>query len=119
VVARVKRLRAAILPDMIQGDITEVERERRWRQLAAMYLAQQLTYYPPGYLTSETQTNRMLETIERFEEDLTDQCRAYRPMTVTLTVGEALPVNPARERGAAEDPLMAALEASLKRMLEI
>ena len=119
VVVRVKKLRAAILPEMIQGEITEDERQRRWRQLATMYLAQQLWYYPPDYLTSETQTDRLLETVERFEEDLTDKCRTYRPMKVVATVGEAITVNPARDRAAAEDPLMAAVEASLKTLLGI
>jgi 1-acyl-sn-glycerol-3-phosphate acyltransferase len=119
VVVRVKKLRAAMLPEMIQGDITEEERQRRWRQLAAMYLAQQLWYYPPDYLTSATQTDRLLETVERFEEDLTDKCRTYRPMKVTATIGEAIPVSTARDRGAAEDPLMAAVEASIKQMLGI
>ena len=119
VVARVKKLRAAILPDMIQGEISEAERQRRWRQLATLYMAQQLWYYPPDYLTSETQTDRLLETVERFEEDLTDQCRIYRPMSVTVTVGEAIPVSPTRDRGAAEDPVTAALEASLNKLLGI
>jgi hypothetical protein len=36
VVARVKKLRIAILPDMVHGQITDEERERRWGQLADM-----------------------------------------------------------------------------------
>jgi len=49
VVARVKNLRAAILPEMVTGEITEAERTRRWGQLAEIYLAQQLFFYPPDY----------------------------------------------------------------------
>ena len=82
VVGRVKKLRAAVLPDMIQGEMTSDERERRWLQLADMYLAQQLSCYPPDYLIADPTPERMLETVERFEEDLTDQSRIYRPMTV-------------------------------------
>ena len=59
----------------------------------------------------------MLETVERFEEDLTDKCRVYRPMTVTVEVGDAIPVPPNRERGAAEDPVMANFERQLRQML--
>jgi 1-acyl-sn-glycerol-3-phosphate acyltransferase len=119
VVLRVKKLRMAILPDMVQGDISDAERERRWRQLADMYLAQQLSCYPPDYIALNPTVDRMLETVERFEEDLTDVARPYGPMKATVHVGEAIPVSPTRERGAAEDPLMLAVETSLKTMLGI
>jgi hypothetical protein len=118
VVARVKRLRTAILPDMVQGQITDQERERRWRQLADMYLVQQMSHYPPEYIKSNKTPERILETVERFEEDLTDVCRMHAPMTATVQVGEAITVNPVRDRGAPEDPLMVAVEASLRSMLE-
>ena len=52
VVARVKKLRIAILQEMVNGQITEEERERRWEQLADMYLAQQMSHYPPDYIKS-------------------------------------------------------------------
>ncbi len=117
VVARVKKLRTAILPDMVQGQLTEQERERRWRQLADMYLVQQMSHYPPEYIKSNPTPERLLETVERFEEDLTDVCRVHAPMSATVQIGEAIPVSPTRDRGAPEDPLMAAVEASLRSML--
>ncbi len=117
VVGRVKKLRAAVLPEMIQGEISPQERERRWRQLADMYLAQQLSCYPPDYVMDGATPERMLETVERFEEDLTDSCRIYRPMTVTVQVGEAIVVPPARARGTDEDPVMASLERQLREMV--
>ena len=103
---------------MVQGQITEQERERRWQQLADMYLVQQMSHYPPEYIRSSGTSERMLETVERFEEDLTDVCRVHAPMAATVQVGEAIPVSPARDRRASEDPLMAAVEASLRSMLE-
>jgi 1-acyl-sn-glycerol-3-phosphate acyltransferase len=118
VVARVKRLRSAVLPDMIQGDLPEAERQRRWTQLADMYLAQQLSCYPPNYLAANPTPERLLETVERFEEDLTDQCRAHSPLRVTVTVGEAITVSAARERGG-EDPLLVEIERQLQHMLGI
>jgi hypothetical protein len=117
VVGRVKKLRVAVLPGLIDKETTPAERDRRWQQLADMYLAQQLSLYPPDYLRSQPSPERMLETVERFEEDLTDKCRVYRPMAVKVRVGEAIPVSPARDRSAAEDPAMSALEKQLHDML--
>ncbi len=118
-VGRVKKLRAAILPDMIKGDITEPERERRWQQLGEMYFAQQVSHYPPDYAKSKPTPERLLETVERIEEDMTDLARVHAPMTAAVEVGEAIPVSPVRERGTGEDPLIAALEGKLKQMLGI
>ena len=117
VVARVKRLRAAILPDMAAGEVSEEERSRRWRQLADLYLVQQLDFYRPDYVRSRPTPERVLETVERFEEDLTDKARIYRPMTAHIEVGEAIEVSPERDRGAAVDPVMQKLEDSLREML--
>lgn len=119
VVGRVKKLRTAILPDMIQKDLSAAERDRRWQQLADMYLAQQISCYPPDYIASNPTPERLLETVERFEEDLTDNARTHHPMTATVTVGPAILVSPERERGAAEDPVMSALEQQLQGMLGI
>lgn len=117
VVARVKLLRSAILPDMIEAKLDSKERQRRWDQLGDMYLAQQIGHYPPDYIRSNPTTERMLETVEKFEEDLTDQCRCYRPITVKVEVGEPIKVPHKRVRGS--DPVMSALESQLHQMLDI
>jgi 1-acyl-sn-glycerol-3-phosphate acyltransferase len=118
-VARVKQLRTAILRDMITGEITDEDRNRRWNQLADMYLAQQLSHYAPEYVRSNPTTERLLETVERFEEDLTDASRIHRPMSVTVTVGPAIEVAPKRARGTGEDPVMRELDHQLREMLGI
>jgi 1-acyl-sn-glycerol-3-phosphate acyltransferase len=118
-VGRVKQLRIAILPDMVQSTITPQERERRWKQLADMYLAQQLSCFPPDYIRSNPTKERLLETVERFEEDLSDDCRVHRPMTATVKIGPAMIVNPTRERGIADDPLMSRLNRELHELLGI
>src|SRR5207245_3899130 len=64
VVERVKRLRSAIVPDLITGKISKDERARRWRQLADIYLAQQLECYPADYISERPTPERMLETGE-------------------------------------------------------
>lgn len=118
-IGRVKKLRIAILPDMVKGEITEAERQRRWKQLGDMYLAQQLSLYPADYIKSKPTAERMLETVERFEEDMNDDARVHRPMTTTVEIGEAIPVSATRERGATEDPLIQTLEERLHQMLGI
>ena len=112
-VGRVKRLRIAILPDLVKGDIPEAERQDRWRQLADVYLAQQLSHYPPDYIRSNPTPERLLETVERFEEDMTDIPPVHRPLTASVNVGPAIPVT-----GAADD-LMVQIEEQLKQLLGI
>jgi hypothetical protein len=60
---------------------------------------------------------RVLETVERFEEDLTGKTRIHRPLSATIQVGEAIAVRPERDRKAAIDPALEAIELQLKTML--
>lgn len=115
--ARVKRLRTAILPDLVSGEISEEEKAKRWRQLEKLYLVQQLSCYPPDYMSSRPTSDRVLETVERLEEDLTGRTRVHFPIEATVEVGEGIEVAPERDRGAVQDPLMQALEARLQEML--
>lgn len=117
VVARVKALRSAIVPDLAAGELPEPERARRWRQLADLYLAQQLFLYPPDYLGENPPPHRLLETVERFDEDLSDEARIHRPMRAVVTVGEAISVSPTRERGVDGDPVMDAIRRQIEGML--
>lgn len=118
-VARVKQLRTAILPEMVADTVTQQEKDRRWDQLADMYIAQQLSHYPPEYVRRNPAPERLLETVERFEEDLTDECRLHRPMSVEVRIGAAIEVGPKRVRGVAEDPVTAELNQQLHDLLEI
>jgi 1-acyl-sn-glycerol-3-phosphate acyltransferase len=117
VVGRVKALRTALLPDMVAGTLSAQEQEQRWQLLAKMYLAQQLAFYPAGYFQPEPTPERILETAERFEEDMTDVVRKVTPIRALVDVGEALEVSPERARGADGDPLMIGIEKSLEAML--
>ena len=118
-VVRVKRLRSAILPDMIKGELTESEKTRRWRLLEDLDLAQQLYHYPPGYLTEGASNGRIIETVERFEEDLTGKITAHGPVEAQVTLGDAIEVGIGREARGESDPLMAAIEVQLRTMLGI
>jgi 1-acyl-sn-glycerol-3-phosphate acyltransferase len=113
---RVKRLRSAILPDMTKGELDEAESQRRWKQLADLYLAQQLFHYPPNYLENNPTPERILETVERLEEDLTDKITRHGNIHVTITVGEAIEVTGERTRGVS-DPLTDQIHEQLERLL--
>ena len=118
ILARVKALRAAILPDMIAEKIDEAERKRRWDHLADVYLAQQLSNYPPNYFSPEPTVERLLETVERFEEDLTDSVKVHRPIHAAVEVGDAIEVPPGRDRGGESDSVMRIVRQRIESMLE-
>jgi len=115
---RIKRLRAAILPDLVHGELTEPETAGRWRQLADLYLAQQLHCYSGDYLAEAPTPERLLETVERYEEDLTDIARPHPPLHAVISVGEPIEATPTRDRSADNDPMMDELRSQLETMLE-
>lgn len=117
VVARVKRLRMAILPEMVEGELDDAERDRRWFQFDDLFLAQQIACFPTNYLAGATVVERYLETVERFEEDLTGTARAHPPMSVVVQVGPALEVSPDRPPKGQPDLLLETLEQKLKAMI--
>ncbi len=114
--SRVRALRAAILPDLVEASVSDDERDRRWRQLALLYLAQQLSLYPAGYLEGSPSPERVLETVERLEEDLTDVATVHRPLTVTIRVGEPIEVGAGSASPAA---LMKEVRTRLETLLGI
>ena len=96
-------LRTAILPDMVAGNVTPEERERRWRHLAACYYVQQISHYPRDYILPEKNLpERVVETVERLEEDFVDRSHKNEPFHAVVEVGEAIPVGTAASprRGA-------------------
>jgi len=115
--ARVKRLRAAILPDMLTGSLKAVEKEERWKHFAELYLVQQLHCYPDDYF-DDPSPERILETVERFEEDLTDVARPHAPIRAVIMVGDAIEVSPEKERSPDGDPLTARVRERMEEMLE-
>ena len=117
VVGRVKRLRIAILPDIVAEEVDDEEADRRWRQLDDMYLAQQLGCFPPDYIGDNRIPERILETVERFEEDISGKARVHQPMSVVVEVGPAIEVGTERPPKAEADPILEELETRLKKML--
>src|SRR3954447_23960115 len=115
---RVRRLRTIIMPDMMAGRVTPEERERRWRDLAAAYYAQNISHYPRDYILREKNLpERVVETVERLQEDFTDQMTVHRPFRAVIQVGEAIPVGTERVRDELGDPIMAEVRRQLQTMI--
>ncbi|MCA9048176.1 MAG: 1-acyl-sn-glycerol-3-phosphate acyltransferase, partial [Planctomycetaceae bacterium] len=110
VISRVKDLRIAILEDMVKNAVDAAERQRRWRHLTDLYYAQCMSLHVKGYLDPnlprERFHHRLFETMERMEEELTDQVTVYGGLHVEVRVGEAIVVEESRRRGRGDDPLM-------------
>ena len=107
-----------IFPEMTRSKLPEQERKRRWKQLEDTYLAQQIDCYPENYVIDHPSVDRILETVEKFEEDLTDQCTIHGNLKVIIDVCEPIEVCTQRVRGVAEDPLMTAIRESLTEKAE-
>jgi hypothetical protein len=118
IIPRIKALRMKILPDMTSGQVTAVERERRWKQLSHIYLSQQVAAYPHDYLVRPTTPTRILETVERLEEDLTDRVRKHCPFHAIVDIGEAIEVPLERGPRGEEDPIMKTLRDTLQGQLD-
>lgn len=115
--ARVKRLRTAILPGLLTGELSEEQRATRWRGIADVYLVQQLHCYPGDYLEDPT-PERLLETVDRYEEDLTDLTSPHPPIHAVITVGDAIEVGPSRDRSNGTDPVNDEIRHQLEGMME-
>ena len=59
----------------------------------------------------------MLETVEKFEEDLTDAARIHGKLKVIIDVGESIEVPTRREKGVDSDPLMVSIRDQLEQSL--
>lgn len=119
VVARVKNLRMAVVPDLVKNSVSAEERRRRWKHLAACYYVQQMSHYPRNYVrrSEKNLPEHILETVERFEEDFTDDVRTHGPLHVVVEVGEAIPVESHRDRSIPVDPVMQGIRTQLAEML--
>src|SRR5204862_1465356 len=98
--------------------LDEAERKERWQELADCYLAQQLSLYPADYVRPDgNSTEHLLETVERFEEDLTDVARVHGAMHAVVEVGESIAVSTNRPPKGTVDPLLGEVRQQLETML--
>ncbi len=118
VISRVKAIRTIIIAKVLEGNHSEEYRAELWRDLAGCYYAQQMAHYPRNYLSRQKLLpERLVETIERMEEDFTDAVRYHGPVHCVLSVGEAIEAGTKRERGTTTDPITAAIKSQLTSML--
>lgn len=121
VVSRVKDIRVAIYPRLIEPNLAASERERLRRQLDDAMLAQQLHFHPEDYLGPDAPPEHLLETVERLEEDIRGSIRVYGRFRVLLDIGEAIEVAAARDKRAERDGgdgLLEQIGERLRSMLE-
>ena len=121
-ISRVKEIRAAILPKLLDERVSSEEKQHLHRQLNDAYIAQQLHFHSAGYIGPDAPPEHLLETVERIEEDLTDTTRNHGRFKVMLDIGEPIPVPVERDKRRGErnepDPLLEELSARLAAMLE-
>lgn len=124
VVNRVKELRKAIVPEMIDKlddgneKLPVEELNRRWRQLEDMQLAQSLSLFPKEYVASRPSVDRILETVQRMAAALSGEEQSQGPVKVVIQVGQPLEVAGKRERGAETDSVLAHIESELTSMIQ-
>ena len=120
-IPRVKSLRPLIVPDLTKGILDDQEAASRRQDLYDLNLVQQLCYYPVDYLTGRTgkvTQERIIETLERLEEDLTDKITMPRRFKLVIDVLDAVEV-PAEKlaRDATSDPVLDEVRARLEENL--
>ena len=117
VALRVKNLRVQIFPELSRQSLDLAERKRRWQHIRTSYIAQQIDQYPDQYVAEFPSVDRILETLEKFEEDLTNKARIHGKLKVVIEFGEAIEVSTQRQRGLDEDPLITEVRHSINAML--
>jgi 1-acyl-sn-glycerol-3-phosphate acyltransferase len=117
--ARIKTLRTKILPDMAEGKVPAHEMPARFSDLRDTYIAYQMACFPLTYVNERPTVDRIRETVERFEEDITDKAPLFRPLKSVIEIGEAIEVTTDRagRRGADGDPLVQLVFDRLQAML--
>ncbi len=118
VAVRIKNLRSQIFPEISRAELSCEENNRRWQQMQDSYLAQQIDCYPDQYVAQYPTVDRVLETCEKFEEDVTDQARIHGQLKVVLDVCEPIEVETKRDKTATEDPLITQIRQSLETVLD-
>ena len=103
---RVQQVRTKLLPDLIAGRLTAEEETERHEQLKLLYDAQEMACYPRDYLGQHPSAERVLETVEKLEENLTDRVTVHRPFDCVMQVGDAIEVSPHRLRKSTPEKLV-------------
>jgi 1-acyl-sn-glycerol-3-phosphate acyltransferase len=113
---RVKSLRRHYIEEMFDEKLDDATRRKAHAALADLHLVLQLYSYPGDYVSTRPTTERMAETIDKFEEDLLGvMAKPKGPRRATVRFGEPIDVKPfaaGRPRAAATG-LTAKLEQAI------
>lgn len=116
---RVKALRRHLLPLWGDEQAAPEARQRARAALDDIQLVLQLYSYPGDYVAQKPSVERMAETIEKFEEDMTGYARPKGRRRARVLFGEPIDLKEAaasRARTAAHD-VTAALEEAITRLM--
>jgi hypothetical protein len=123
VISRVKEIRSTIVPKLLDPALPDAERKTCWRQLTDVYYIQCLSLYPPHYLDDNmygvVTPERIVETVHRLEEDLTDKVTIKPEWHAHFKIGEPIEVDPAGRRVKGVDPLMQTLRQNMLQLLGV
>lgn len=118
VLKRVRVIRSKLMPLLLDRTAPSEVRQAVRRAVAEVDVAQQLASYPNHYLDPETVTDtRVLETLERMQEDHFGHSRWPGPLHAVIEVDEAIPV-PTDRPPRGSDPLLSQINERLAEMLE-
>ena len=77
-------------------------------------------HFPPEYVGEDPKPERLIETVDRYEEALGNpNPTIHRPMHLTITIGEPIKVEAARDKRVPGDPVMDRVRESLEHLLAI
>ena len=120
-VARAKSLRPLMVPDLANGLLDEEEARERRQDLFDINTVQQLSYYPVDYIVpadGHLPRERILEMLERLEEDLLDKVTIPRRYKLVLDVLDAIEVPAEKAPRNEDDPLMQEVASALQTSLD-
>lgn len=118
VLPRVRRLRTKLLPRLVAAEREADKRPLRW-QLRQVDLAQKLDSYPDGYLRDDPVTDtRVLETIQRLQEDFFGKPDRAPTMKAVISFANAIEVPAEKTPRGHRDPVLQELDERLRRLLE-
>jgi Acyltransferase len=115
--ARVRTIRTEVVTQYFSTD-DPAERQQLRLDVRAADLAQELLSYPDCYLLPNQVTDtRIVETIQRMQENLLGKADVSIPLRVVIQFAEAIPVPPEKAPRDQSDPLMVLLQSNLQSML--
>src|SRR5439155_4907350 len=89
---RVKTLRHSLLEAMCDEKLDDNARRAAKDALDDLHLVLQLYSYPGDYISTKPSVERMAETVEKFEEDLTGVATSKGKRRATVKLGAPLDV---------------------------